>query len=290
MTATSLVSSQCMLGESPIWHNRKQSCFWVDITGHVLYSFHWITKETRQWKFDEDISLIVESTGDHLLIALKTTIVKFDTETGKTEPLFDLEPTIKNHRCNDGGCDVKGRLWVGSTHKDHDFERGVLYAVESGSSPIPKIKNVTISNGLVWSLDNSRMYFIDSPTQEIRSYLFNQDSGEIVFEKVAINIPIEMGTPDGMTIDAEGMLWVAHWGGYGVYRWDPVTGNLISKIDVPAPHVTSCAFAGEELDSLIITTAKKNMSAEQLKEYPQSGNLFIVYPGVKGVMGYTCSI
>ena len=288
MTAISLVSSQCMLGESPTWHHRKQCCFWVDITGHVLYSFHWITKETRQWKFNEDISLIVESTGDHLLIALKTTIVKFDTETGKIESLFDIEPTIKNHRCNDGGCDVKGRLWVGSTHEDHNFERGVLYAVELGSSPIPKIKNVTISNGLVWSLDNSRMYFIDSPTQEIRSYVFNQESGEIVFEKIAIRIPIEMGTPDGMTIDREGMLWIAHWGGYGVYRWNPNTGDLITKIDVPAPHVTSCAFAGEDLGTLIITTAQKNMTPDQLKDYPQSGNLFTVSPGIAGVKANRC--
>jgi sugar lactone lactonase YvrE len=133
------------------------------------------------------------------------------------------------------------------------------------------------------------MYFIDSPTQEIRSYVFNQESGEIVFEKVAIRIPIEMGTPDGMTIDREGMLWIAHWGGYGVYRWNPNTGDLISKIDVPAPHVTSCAFAGEDLGTLIITTAQKNMTPDQLKDYPQSGNLFNVSTGIAGVKGHRCT-
>jgi sugar lactone lactonase YvrE len=130
------------------------------------------------------------------------------------------------------------------------------------------------------------MYFIDSPTQSVDAYFFNGDTGEIKFDKTVIEIPIEMGTPDGMTIDNEGMLWIAHWGGYGVYRWNPFTGELISKIEVPAPNVTSCRFAGKDLDQLVITTARKNMSESQLSDYPQNGDLFIVKTNSNGVDGF----
>ena len=101
-------------------------------------------------------------------------------------------------------------------------------------------------------------------------------------------VPKNLGTPDGMTIDSEGMLWIAHWGGFGVYRWNPLNGELLSKIEVPAPHVTSCAFAGKDLDQLIITTARKNMSDADFLKYPKSGNIFISQSGYKGLPGNKC--
>jgi sugar lactone lactonase YvrE len=97
-----------------------------------------------------------------------------------------------------------------------------------------------------------------------------------------------MGTPDGMTIDNEGMLWIAHWGGFGVYRWDPFTGELLSKIEVQAPNVTSCRFAGKNLDQLVITTARKNMSEIELQHYPESGNVFSIKTDHKGLKQNKC--
>ena len=99
-----------------------------------------------------------------------------------------------------------------------------------------------------------------------------------------------MGTPDGMAIDEEGMLWIAHWGGFGVYRWNPFTGEHLDTIEVPVPNVTSCAFAGENLDQLIITTAQENLTEEQMKKYPQSGDVFLAKPGVKGVKAFKCNL
>jgi sugar lactone lactonase YvrE len=132
------------------------------------------------------------------------------------------------------------------------------------------------------------LYFIDSPTQRVDAYFFNAHTGEIMFDKTVIEIPIEIGTPDGMTIDQEGMLWIAHWGGYGVYRWDPFTGELLSKIEVPAPNVTSCRFAGKDLDQLVITTARKNLGEVELQNYPESGNVFSVTTGCKGLQQNKC--
>ena len=99
-----------------------------------------------------------------------------------------------------------------------------------------------------------------------------------------------MGTPDGMAIDEEGMLWIAHWGGFGVYRWNPNSSELLSKIDLPVPQVSSCAFVGDELDHLLITTARENMSPEDVKKYPESGDVFIVKTGVKGTLSNRCLI
>jgi sugar lactone lactonase YvrE len=275
MTATSLYSSQCMLGESPLWHARSNRFYWVDINAGNLFSLDWKTKVVSEKHFNDDLSLVVETIGDDLILALGTSIARFNPDTEALSYLVDLEPEKKDHRCNDGAVDPNGRLWVGTTHVDHDVERGVLYSIEKSNKPQQKIPRVTISNGIVWSVDNKRIYFIDSPTQRVDAYFFNEQTGEINFDKTVINIPIEMGTPDGMTIDAEGMLWIAHWGGFGVYRWNPVTGKLLDKIEVAAPNVTSCRFAGEKLDQLVITTARKNMDGAMLANYPESGNLFI---------------
>ncbi len=286
MTATTLYASQCTLGESPLWHARKKCFYWVDINAGVLYSLDSQTNTFRNWQFDNALSLVVETVGDDLLLALGTSVVRFNTDTGSITHLVNVEPDKKNQRCNDGAVDAKGRLWIGTTQADHDFEGGNLYSIQASGNPQIKIEAVTISNGIVWSLDNKKMYFIDSPTQRVDAFHFNQITGEIVFDRTVITIPIEMGTPDGMTIDAEGMLWIAHWGGFGVYRWNPFTGKLLDKIEVAAPNVTSCRFAGEHLDQLVITTARKNMDDSQLEQFPESGNLFIVDTGVKGIDGF----
>ena len=151
-----------------------------------------------------------------------------------------------------------------------------------------KLSNTSISNGLAWSPDKKHLYFIDSPTQAVQSFLFNEKTGEIIFEKNVIEVPSAMGSPDGMAIDEEGMLWIAQWGGFGVYRWNPNDGKLLKKIELPVPQVTSCAFAGSELDHLIITSAKENLNEEELKRYPESGNVFIVKTAVKGILSNKC--
>ena len=279
-----------MLGESPLWHARRNCFYWVDITAGFLFSLDWKTKVVQKKHFNDNLSLVVETIGDDLILALGTSLARYNPDTEALSYLVDLEYDKKNHRCNDGAVDTKGRLWIGTTHVDHDFEQGILYSIEKLNIPQQKIPCVTISNGIAWSLDNKRMYFIDSPTQRIDAYLFNEHTGEIIFDKTVIDIPIQIGTPDGMTIDNEGMLWVAHWGGFGVYRWNPFTGKLLDKIEVPAPNVTSCRFAGDKLDHLVITTAKKNMNEASLAAFPESGNLFIVKPGCIGTEGNRASV
>ena len=289
MKAELLYSSQCILGESPLWHHERKCCFWVDIEKGVLYEYNWPLQSTRCWEFNERLTLVLEGKDNQLILALNTWIAKFDVVSEQLEWMVDVELPPSENRCNDGAFDSHGRLWLGTMHLQHKKEAGALYCIDGNLKVYKKLDRTTISNGIVWSLDNTRLYYIDSPTQVVQSFVFEEETGEIIFEKNVIEVPIKIGTPDGMAIDEEGMLWIAHWGGFGIYRWNPNNGELIEKIELPVPYVTSCTFAGEKLDYLLITTARENLNEEDLKSYPESGDVFFVKVEVKGIVSNKCS-
>jgi sugar lactone lactonase YvrE len=148
------------------------------------------------------------------------------------------------------------------------------------------IDHVTISNGLVWSLDHSTMYYIDSPAQTVTAFDYDIETGDIGNGQVVIQVPPEMGFPDGMAIDTEGMLWIAHYNGWCVRRWHPDTGDVLETIKLPTSRITACAFGGKNLDTLFITSATENMSNEQLKKEPLAGALFMAKPGFQGLKAF----
>jgi sugar lactone lactonase YvrE len=291
MNATLLYPAQCFLGEGPFWHAGRKSCFWVDIENRQLFEYPWQAPSegaatVRQ--FDRRVSLILPDKQDRLLLGMQGGLAAFDPGTGDLQWLLDIEKDLSRHRCNDGGIDCEGRLWVGTLQLDFDEGAGSLYCIDQDKVLRKKLGSVTISNGMVWSLDNKRLYYIDSPRRTVQTFFFDSTTGNIQFEKVAVRIPADMGTPDGMTIDEEGMLWVAHWGGFGVYRWNPLTGELLDSVKLPVPNVSCCAFAGKELDHLIITTARQDLSEEELVRYPQSGDVFVAKMAVRGIAGNIC--
>lgn len=288
MKVDSLFASKCILGESPLWYATRRCCYWVDIEKGILFEYNWLSKATRTWSFAQRLSLVREGKNNELILALGASISRFDPETKVLSPIIDIETAESGTRCNDGACDTLGRLWIGTMHLQHRKESGALYMIDTDLKIQKKIEKTSVSNGIVWSLDNKHLFYIDSPTQVVQAFNFDAKSGEIIFEKNVVEVPPEMGTPDGMAIDEEGMLWIAHWGGFGVYRWNPNDGKLLGKIELPAPQVTSCAFAGDNLDTLIITSARENLNDEDLAKYPESGNLFIVKTGAKGVLTNKC--
>ena len=290
MKAEILNSSQCILGEGPVWHAQRKCCFWVDIEKGILYEYNWLTKITRYWSFDYKLSLAIQGRNNHLILGLNGGIARFDLESENLEWLLDIETKIAGNRCNDGSCDSFGRLWIGTMQMQFKKGAGSLYCIDKDLNIKKKLNKVSISNGIAWSLDDTRLYFIDSPTQVVQSFIFEEKTGDIKFEKNVIQIPEKMGTPDGMVIDEEGMLWIAHWGGFGVFRWNPLDGKILDKVDIPAPNVTSCTFAGPNLDHLVITTARENLKKEDLKRYPESGNTFVTKTNVKGILSNTCLI
>ncbi len=286
MKASNFYPSQCVLAEGPLWHKERNSCFWVDIERGILYEYGWKNQEVKTWSFDHRVTMVIQAENNQVILALDRRIARFDLETEKLEKIVDLEKELPGNRCNDGACDSQGRIWVGTMALDTKEGAASLYCVEKDLSVTKKISGVTISNGLAWSSDDRTFYYIDTPTKKVQAYHFDKITGQITLDRTAVEIPEDMGSPDGMAIDEEGMLWIAHYGGSGVYRWNPGTGEFLEKIEVPAPHVTSCAFVGENLDQLLITTARENMSEEELLQYPESGDVFLAHTKVKGTLAH----
>jgi sugar lactone lactonase YvrE len=284
------IPSQCFLGEGPYWHVARQSFFWVDIENGKLFEHNLKTKETKTRSFPHRLTVVLEDKEGNLILGLDRKLARFDLDTEKLTWLCEVESEYPLHRFNDGKVDPKGRIWIGTLSTLFTEGVGSLYLVDQDLKPKKQLDHLTISNGMAWTEDNKTFYFIDTPTRQIKAYNFELESGEIEFEKVAIQIPEELGFPDGMCIDQEGMLWVAHYGGSGVYRWNPETGKLLDKIELPVPHVTSCCFGGKNLDMLLITTAQENLTESQLKEFPMSGDVFLVKTKVQGLQSNKVNI
>ena len=158
---------------------------------------------------------------------------------------------------------------------------------ETGYEAVKVIDKVGLSNGLAWNADRTKMYFVDTDFGTVAEYAYDPQTGEIGDGRVIINVPSEMGFPDGMSIDENGKLWVALWNGGAISQWDPETGELLQKIDLPVKNVSSCCFGGPDMDILFITTASQDTDTAQ---YPLAGNVFCMKPGVKGEKSYRAAI
>jgi sugar lactone lactonase YvrE len=282
MKANLLHDCRSELAEGPLWHEAWKSFMWVDIEGGHLYRYNISDGQVTTWDFPHRLTLVIEASGNKLLLALDAKLALFDPETESLEWLVDLHPDESSMRCNDGACDPQGRLWVGTMNLEMKKGAASLYRLSNDRKAHQMISNVTVSNGLCWSLDGKTMYYIDSPTQKVQAFDFDPHTGDIRFKRDAVIIPESLGTPDGMCMDENGMIWVGHYGGSGVYCWNPETGKAVDKIEVPAPNVTSCAFGGPDGNQLLITTARENMKDEQLAEFPHSGSVFLAALPVKG--------
>lgn len=274
------------LGEGAIWNHRTNQLYWVDITGKILNIYTPRFGVNRELYVGQMIGTVVPAQSGRVVVALENGFYFLDPETGTKNLIANPEEEMVGNRFNDGKCDPSGRFWAGTMHIDGKPGQGTLYRLDPDTSVHPMIRNVSISNGIVWSLDHNRMYYIDTPTQKVMGYDFDNKTGQISNGKPVIEIPAEMGAPDGMTIDSEGNLWICLWGGAALGCWNPETGELVRKINVPAKNVTSCAFGDADLGTLYITTARIATSDEDLKKFPLAGSLFKVRPGVTGTEAY----
>ncbi|MBN2774708.1 MAG: SMP-30/gluconolactonase/LRE family protein [Prolixibacteraceae bacterium] len=278
-----VIDTKSDLGEGAIWNYRTNELYWVNIAGKLLHIYNPQTGINKELLTGQMIGTVVPTESGRAIVALQNGIYYLDVSTGTKTFLVDPEDDKPDNRFNDGKCDPKGRLWAGTMNLNGDSEKGALYRIENDSTVTKMIYPVSISNGITWSADTTRMYYIDTPTQQVKQYDYNNSTGTISNGKVVIEIPTESGSPDGMTIDKDGNLWIALWGGYAVGCWNPETGELVRKIDVPAKNVTSCAFGGPDLKTLFITTARQDMSEDELKEFPHAGGVFKIRQGVEGV-------
>lgn len=276
------LDAKATLGEGSIWHPSEKRLYWVDIEGRELHLYDPAAQEDKVWPVGERVGTVVPVVNGGALVALQNGIHFIDTQTGELQ-LVANPITVDDIRFNDGKCDAAGRLWVGTMALDARAGAAVLYRMEHDGRIEQVLDNLSVSNGIVWTADRNTMYFIDTPTRKVKAFAYDQGKGTISNERIAFAIPESEGKPDGMTIDESGRLWIALYGGSGVGCWDPETGEMLAKVKVPAPHTTSCAFGGERLDTLYITTARDGLEKDQLQQYPLSGGIFAVKPDAKGV-------
>ncbi len=283
LQAQCVLDQQALLGEGPVWDDQLQELFWVDIEGKKLHRYKPANKQTHEYELEQRIGAAVPAEDGSWIVALEDGFYRLNLESGNVTLVAHVNEEPQGQtRLNDGKCDERGRFYAGTMHFDCSEPIGALYTLEAGGRVTKRLADVTISNGLAWSGDEKMMYYIDSGEQVVNAFDYDAGSGEIGNRRVIFSLADEVGGPDGMSIDAEGMLWVCHWGGWQVSRWNPHTGKKLAKVEVPAANVTSCAFGGEQLDELYITTARIGNNEQALREQPQAGGLFKVKTGVQG--------
>ena len=267
-------------GEAPIWDPITSRLLWIDIEGHRVMASDPVSGQTVVHALPAAPGTVVPSADGEWIVALKNGIFSYDSEERTIRQVAVPDDLTDAVRFNDGKCDPIGRFWVGTVDTVRYADPiAALYRLE-GSTVTRVLGGVTISNGIAWSPDGTRMYYIDTPTRKVVAYDYDIATGGISNPEDAILIPEGWGDPDGCTMDADGMLWVALWGGHAIARWNPETGECLQRIRLPVKHVTAMAFGGEDLQTLFITTAKASWAG---LDEPDAGKLFVCRPGAKGL-------
>lgn len=282
-----VVKHSCLLGEGPVWDPKRKVICWIDILQGEIHEYSPEQKTHTTIQVHQMIGAIAICTDGNFIAALQNGFGFIDRVSGEVRMISDPEAHLPDNRFNEGKCDPEGRFWAGTMPLSEKEPAGSVYVAGKDLSVTKKIEGVTISNGMAWSRDHQTFYYIDTPTFEVVAYDYDKSTGHINNKRTIIKIPSEDGYPDGMTIDDEGMLWIGHWDGWQVARWNPVTGEKLHHITLPAANVTSCTFGGETLEDLYITTAKKGLTKDELQKQPLAGSLFVVRNcGFKGMPAF----
>lgn len=270
-----IVDHKCQLGEGPVWDEQNHCIWWVDILDKKIHQYKLHSKHHEVITLEEMPGSIALIDNSELLVAVESGIILIDRKTKSTEKLVTIHDKQSGLRFNDGKCDPYGNFWVGTMALTGYDKKGCVYMFDSDKNISVKIADTKVSNGMAWDENKEKFYFIDTPTQQVVSYDFNIN-GKLKNKRIVIKIPDDNGKPDGMTIDTEGMLWVAMWGGGKIMRWNPTNGELLDEMQLPVSQVTSCTFGGKEMNDIYVTSALTGLSEQEIKEQPQAGCLFVL--------------
>jgi len=275
-----LYDIKATLGEGPVWDADTQMLYWVDILNKRIYADGEVFLET-----DETIGCLSLRKEGGLIFTKRASFWTCESDASNLTLLSTLEDELPNNRFNDGKCDPRGRFLAGTMDMGEKEPNGSLYSV-SGKSVMTLLKNVTISNGLAWSPDYKTLYYIDTPTHEVKAFDYDLETGSISNMRVVIRLSKSLGHPDGMTSDTQGNLWIAMWGGAKVTKWDPHTGQLMEQIPVPAMNVSSCVFGGRNMNELFLTSARVGLGEDTLDQYPLTGGVFCLETNIEGMPSF----
>ena len=277
-----VLDARAELGEGPSWDPETLRLIWVDITDEIVHRFDPATGGDERFEVRQPVGAAVPTTDGRIALAVSDGFSILDPASGRIERIAHVEPDVADTMMNDGKCDPAGRFWAGTKDAKGSRPIGSLYRLGADRRPVTVQTGVTVSNGLGWSPDRTTMYYIDSPTHRIEVFDFDLESGDVANRHTLAELPKDWGLPDGMTVDKEGFLWVAFWGGSAVRRFDP-EGRVVVTVGFAVSLVTSCAFGGGDLSDLYVTTAREGLREADLRAQPNAGGLFRLSPGLRGL-------
>jgi sugar lactone lactonase YvrE len=265
------------LGEGPVWDSAEGCLWFVDVTRCTVHRLEARSGTVSGQGVGRLVGAAIPRTDGGLALALDDGVHFAAWGTPGTRRVVPVgpadDPTV---RLNDAKCDPRGRLWAGSMATD--FRPGVSTLYRLGPrGAIPVITGCALANGMGWSPDGSRMYFVDSRRRIIEAFDYDLGSGEVSGRTAWLPVPAEHGWADGMTVDAEGGVWVAMYLGSAVRRYDP-DGSLSDVLRFPVSKVTSVCFGGPDLCDLYVTSSSAGLSPGELDQQPHAGSVFVV-PG-----------
>ena len=270
-----------VLGEGPVWDEEEEALYWVDIKAAAVHRYAPASGATQSWPMPERIGCIARRRQGGFVAGLKSWFAFLDLPSARIEPIGDPEPDLPGNRFNDGKCDAAGRFWAGTMDDNEENPTGSLYRLDPDCRWHRIDRGYVVTNGPAFSPDGRTLYHTDSVGRTIYAFDLSPD-GSVSSKRSFIEIPTDAGYPDGMTVDSEGHLWVAHWGGWRLTRFRP-DGTIERAIELPVAQVTSCAFGGAALDTLYVTTASIGLDAKARAKQPLAGGLFELPVGVQGL-------
>jgi len=262
------------LGEGPLWDAAAGALYWVDIINRQVHRLDTTRDVHSVALHDEEITCLARHADGGLIAAARSGLWRLSAAGHKQEKLVDIPEDTTHHRCNDGGVDPAGRFWIGTMDERVTTPDSNLYAYD-GVDLTPRKSGITISNGLAFSPDGQWLYHTDTPTRVIDRHVFDANTGTIGPAEpwVDLNTLDIDGHPDGAAVDTAGHYWCALFGGSAIARFSP-QGELVHTYPIPALNPTMPAFGGTDRRTLFVTTARENMSHDQLAAAPQSGSMF----------------
>ena len=280
MEVSCIADVKAVLGEGPVWVEREQALYWVDIKGLKIFRLDEADSLTS-WQTPFRIGSLAPRAQGGFIAGTERGFAIVDPGEERFELLADPEPERTDNRFNDGKVDRCGRFWAGTMDDTEARSSGALYRLDTLSRWERVDDGYKVTNGPAFSPDGSVMYHTDSARQTIYAFDLEED-GSASNRRVFARFGEGEGYPDGMTVDSEGCLWVAFWDGWCIRRLSP-SGEPMLQVDVPVQRPTSCAFGGPSLDRLYVTSASIGLDQTDLGVQPYAGGLFVVEPGVSGL-------
>jgi sugar lactone lactonase YvrE len=277
-----VVDCQNILGEGLTWDPAARHLYWVDIEASEIWSLDPATGRTSTHKAHERVACLAPRPSGGFIVAFASGFALYDPTTGERKDLAAFEPENPNTRLNDGRTDRQGRLVAGGfDEREGKFVSSVV-RIDQDHRVTTLLTGVACANGICFSADGRTMYFADSPARTMWAYDYDGQTGAVTNRRVLNRFDDQPGLPDGSCIDAEGFIWNAQWNGHRVVRFAP-DGRVDRIVPMPVLNPTCVTFGGDGLDTLYITTARYLMTPEQFAAEQQSGALFAITPGVRGI-------